>query len=154
MKTNLLCCLILSVVIAILSGCNKPSQNSLPQDIADSLLIEYQSGPEIPVYGHIEALLNNPTSFCIVFPPDLGIRLFLEQEGSITEIHNFTKYIGDQSRYLEPAGHQDFISVGFDPDISDLGVLEATEFYAEITGHLCDDDSVVIIKRIPFVIVP
>ena len=155
MKINRIIQLIVSILIILLVGCSKPTPTPTPEEISDSLVIKYQTGPEIQTYGYVEALVKNTTFYCIIFPTDLGIKLFVDQDGSVSEIHNYTKYIGDQPRYLKQIGDIDeFISVGFDPDVLNLTITEQTKFYAEITGYLCDDASVVIKKKIPFVVVP
>ena len=141
------------ILIIFLVGCSKPTPT--PEELADNLEVQFSEGPEIQIYGHVQGIIRNTTSYCFVFPPDLGIKLFEDHAGNLFEIGNYTKYIGKDPIYLMPIGDiNDFISISFDPDVTSLAISEQTSFYAEITGHLCDDDSVIITKKIPFVIVP
>ena len=153
MKSNLFFQICAFLLVIFLVGCSKPT--TTPEEFADSLEVKFSEGPEIQIYGHVQGIIRNTTSYCFVFPPDLGIKLFEDHAGNLLEIGNYTKYIGKDTIHLMPIGDiNDFISISFDPDVSGLVISEPTNFYAEITGHLCDDDSLVIKKRIPFIVVP
>ena len=149
--------LFVTTLLLILVGCRNETltPTPTPDEISNSLIIKYYEGPEIQIYGHIQAIVQNTSDFCIEFPIDLGIKLFVDQNGTVSEINNYTKYIGNQKRVLNPIGERnDFISVSYDPDVSGLIVTDSMTFYAEFTGHLCDDETVIIQKKIPFNIVP
>jgi hypothetical protein len=146
---------LVGLLFLLIVGCIKVTPTPTPDEISNLLIIKYHEGPEIQLNGHIQAVIRNTTNYCIVFPVDLGIKLFVNQDGKLSEINNYTKYIGNQNQYLNPAGEKnDLISVSLDPDTSGLLITDSMMFYAEITGHLCDDESVIIKKKIPFIIVP
>lgn len=155
MKNYPLFLLLMAILLISITGCGKVTPTYSPEELSNSLVITYYEGPEIQIDGHIQALLRNTSKYCIVFPIDLGIKLYMVKKGNITEINNYTAYVGDHKRYLNPKGDlNDFISVSFDPDVSRKTVTDSLKFYAEITGHLCDDDSVVVKKKIPFIVTP
>lgn len=155
MKTNYVFIKLMAVVILLLTGCNNSNTTLTPNEISDSLEISYQVGPEIQIYSYVQALVKNPTTYCIVFPLDYGMKIYSEENGNNVEIKNRTVYIGDKPNYLKAISDiESFVLVVISPDTSQLIINQPINFYAEITGHLCDDESVVIKKQIPFVVVP
>jgi len=153
MKANRFFQICVIILIVFLAGCSKPTPT--PEEIADTLEVKFSERPEIQIYGHVQGIIRNTTSYCFVFPPDLGIKLFEDHVGNLSEIGNYTKYVGKDPIYLMPIGDiNEFISISFDPDVSSLTISEPTNFYAEITGHLCNDESIIIKKKIPFVVMP
>ena len=147
--------IIILIPLIILIGCNRSTLFPKYDEISDSLLVTYQTGPEIHINGYIEAIVDNITSYCIVFPTNYGIRLFFEGTNGVEEIQDTTTYIGNRPNYLKPIGDiESGFYIVFSPNVSNFQISKPTEFFAEITGHLCDDNSVIIKKKIPFVMVP
>jgi hypothetical protein len=137
----------------LLTGCKKTG--STTEEISNLLSIEYQQGPKIQINDVITALVWNNSSECMIFPLNYGIEIYTYINGEKLEIDNKAVYKGNDSRILKKKGDIDsFIFVGFSPDLSTFEISKSTEFTAEISGHLCDDDSIIITKKIPFVVYP
>jgi hypothetical protein len=144
---------LLMFLVAVTAGCsNEPSQ---PAEIASLIEIVYQTGPEISAGGSVDAVLENKSNQCIHFPVDLNTKVFVEQHGDWIEVENQITYLGDSPVLLQPKG--DIWSstlVYIQPDTSELTVTEPVDSYALVTGNLCENEDVVIEKKIPFVIIP
>lgn len=154
-KTSLVKDLLIMIFsIIVLTGCNQEKLNPSPQTISESLTMTYHTGPSISRDDYIEVYFENPTKYCIKFPKDYGIRIFSDEKNS-TEIENNTIYFGSNPRVLGPKGSIGSIrSVVFSPDLSNELINKPTKFYAVITGHICKDNSIIISKRIPFLVNP
>ena len=155
---NLGLSLFILIMTIVLSDCSSPST---PQssDIANSIDVSYITGPQVDLPTGVNPLLSawitNQTKYCINFPPDYGIKVFAETSDGWTEIPNRVKYISDHPVLLKPKG--DIFSqhsLDAQPDLSALTLTQPTNFYVEISGHLCDDEKVIIEKKIPFVVAP
>ncbi len=139
--------------LVILVGCNKDTPS--PEEVSNSIILTYQTGPAIHIYGNVDSTLDNPTNQCIVFPTDYNLKIYKDSTIETTEIKNTTAYIGARPYYLRPVGEiESTLFVTFSPDLTGSTISEPTSFYAEITGHLCNDESVIIKKRIPFIVIP
>ncbi len=140
--------------IVVLIGCTQIKRNPSPLKISNSLTVSYQTGPTISKDEYIEVYIENPMKYCITFPPDYGIRIFYDEINPI-EVENKTIYIDTIPRTLGPKESIDSIrSVIFSPDLSKEFIDKPTKFYAEITGHICKDNSITISKKIPFLVNP
>jgi hypothetical protein len=139
-------------------GINVSCSNELsqPTDIATSIEITYQTGPEISPGGEVLAWINNTTDNCINFPTDFGIKVFVLQGEDWLEVQNLVTYESDEPQVvLEPKGEmfsRNLVHIW--PDVSSLIITEPVDSYALITGHLCEDENYAIEKKIPFVIIP
>jgi hypothetical protein len=137
-----------------MNSCSSSSDQQ-PVNIADSIDVSYQTGPKISTHETLTIWIVNQTNYCISFPPGFGIRIFAETNNGWVEVQNTGKYLGSDPSLLKPQG--DIFSQGIidaQPDISQLAITKATNFYLEISGHLCDDDTVIVKKEIPFIVVP
>jgi hypothetical protein len=155
MKIELVSFKCIFLIALVLTGCTKLSSTPTPEDISNSLTITYRTGPIISQNDYVGVQIQNGSDFCIIFPYDYGTKIYLEKEDDAIEVANSTTYIGRDSIELGPVG--DITSsrnIMFSPDMAILQISDLSSFYAEITGHLCDDESVVIKKKIPFVVVP
>jgi hypothetical protein len=135
-----------------LLGCSK--QAIQPEVISESIKISYlDTGP---IAGNpVDALLTNTSEYCIKFNLQDDIKVFAKQKEQWVEIPNLVEYLGDPTMILMPKG--DLSSEGtviLGPDIDTLVINAPTDAYALLTGHLCDDDTIQIQKRIPFTINP
>ncbi len=140
--------------VVLLSGCSGSYESQI-ENIPDSIEVTYETGPEISSNQNLMFWIKNQTNFCISFPRGYGIRNYAEKSDGWTEVPNLGNFLGNEPRLLKPKG--DFFSedsVVVRPDISNLGLTEPTNFYVTISGHLCDDETVLIEKKIPFVVIP
>ena len=144
---------IVILTLAIIS-CSNSSEQQIA-DIADSIEVSYQTGPQIGVHQDLTIWIKNQTKYCVSFPPDFGIKVFAEINKNWQEVPNLGTFLGNEPRLLKPKGDI-FAETSLDarPDVSDLGLTQSTNFYVSISGHLCDDDTVLVEKKIPFVVVP
>lgn len=141
------------MAIAI-SGCSNSSEQQIA-NIADSIDVSYQTGPQIEVHQDLTIWIKNQTNYCISFPPDFGIKVFAEINKNWQEVPNLGTFLGNQPILLKPKGDI-FAETSLDarPDVSALALTQPTNFYVLISGNLCDDENVSIEKKIPFVVVP
>jgi len=141
------------MTLAIIS-CSDSSEQQI-ENIADGIELIYEMGPEIGRGQILTVWINNQTSFCISFPRGYGIKIFSETSNGWKEVPNLGKFIGTEPRLLQPKG--DFFSedsIDVFPDVSGLELVQPTNFYVSISGNLCDDETVLVEKNIPFVVVP
>ena len=144
---------IVIMTLAIISCSNSSEEKNA--NIADSIEVSYQTGPQIGVHQDLTIWIKNQTDFCISFPPDYGIKIFSETNNGWKEVSNLVNYLGTEPRLLQPkedSSSED--SVFARPDVTSLGLVKPTNFYVSISGNLCDDKTVLIEKKIPFVVVP
>jgi hypothetical protein len=143
------------VVFSIfLNACSNSYEKQI-ENIPDSIEVTYETGPEIGQNEILTVWIKNQTDFCISFPRGYGIRNFVETSDGWKEVPNLGKFIGTEPRLLKP--RNDFFSedsIDVRPDLSGLGLTKPTNFYVTISGHLCDDETVLVEKKIPFVVVP
>ena len=147
----------LFIIIFFLIGTNVSCSKGLsqPTEVATWIDITYQTGPEIPPSGYIEAWIENMSDQCISFPNDFNIKVFVEQNENWVEVPNLVTYVGDRAEVLKPKSDaRSDTLVNIRPDTSGLIMSKRVNSYAFITGNLCDDKSYKIEKKIPFVIVP
>jgi hypothetical protein len=138
---------------AILSSCSHASEQ--PVVISDSIDVEYQPDQQIGINEDLTIWITNQSKYCIEFPIDIGIRIVAKQTGDWIEVPNLVTYSGNIPIQLKPKG--DVFSkkaVIVWPDVTGLSLVDPTDFLAIITGHLCDDESTVVEKKIPFIVIP
>ena len=145
---------ILLFFIMILYSCSS-SPKSQVENIADGIEVSYETGPKIGQNQILTFCIENQTQFCFSFPRGYGIKIFSKTSNGWIEVPNRGKFLGTEPRLLKPK--EDFFSedsVDVFPDISGLGLVQPTDFYVSISGSLCEDETVVIEKKIPFVVAP
>jgi hypothetical protein len=143
------------VVFSIFLSACSDSYESQIENISDFIDVTYETGPQIGQHEILTVWIENQTDFCISFPLGYGIRNFVETSDGWKEVPNLGKFVGTEPRLLKPKN--DFFSedtVNVRPDISGLGLTKPTNFYVTISGQLCDDESVLIEKKIPYMVVP
>lgn len=153
MKSTKLFFVLIIIAIISISSCSELSGQST--EIADFIEISYQTGPEIEVNQDLTVWLKNNSKYCISFPVDFGLKVFVEKDNGWFEIQNLGTFLGDQPILLKPKG--DIFSenvIDVRPDVSNLSLNKSTNFYALLSGHLCEDETKVVEKKIEFVIVP
>jgi hypothetical protein len=146
--------LALVMMAMAIGGCIGSSKQQIA-NIADSIDVSYQTGPRIGVNQDLTVWIKNQTAYCVSFPPDYGIKIFAETSDGWTEVSNLVTFVGNQPRSLKPKG--DIFSersIDVRPDVSALMLSQPTNFYVSISGHLCNDETVLVEKEIPFVVVP
>ncbi len=149
--------LIAILAIMLLASCGAPD----PQEIADSLIVYYPSNSifqrenQVMVGWGLEAWITNESEYCIVFPYDYGVKIYLKDEKAETEVANTVTYANYQDVRLAQrgdSGSRRIIPVL--PDLTNIIIDVPQEFRATITGYLCDDETVEITKEIIFFVVP
>jgi hypothetical protein len=124
-------------------------------NLADDIVVTYETGPEIQATEVLEFWIKNTSNNCIVFPYNYGLKIFVEQNTNWIEVPNPTIYSPEDDIYLREADNIfSYRPVLLRPDISKIQLQGPTNFQATITGHLCDDENVVVEKTIPFVVKP
>jgi hypothetical protein len=138
----------------ILSGCSNSSESRV-ENIANGIDVSYETGPQISQGQNLIFWIKNQTDFCVSFPPDYGIKVFSETSNGWEEVPNLVNYVGTEPRLLQPKDNffsED--SIFARPDLSGLGLVKPANFYVSISGNLCDDKTVLIEKKISFIVVP
>lgn len=145
----------------MLCGCSL-GQTKNPQElginIAKDIQITYETGPKIGLSDSLDAVVKNNSKNCIEFPIDFGLKILMEKNDAWIPVFNLTKYEaqpGDTSVILDRKGtiFSEKMIVA-EPDLSNITLSGATNFQANISGHLCEDKSITINKSIPFVVSP
>jgi hypothetical protein len=136
----------------LLLSCSK--QTIEPEVISESIKITYQDTG--PIAGNpVDALLTNTSKYCIKFDLLNGVKLFAKQKEKWVEIPNLVEFIGTSTITLMPEGNlSSEASVIIGPDTTTLIITTPIDAYALLTGHLCDDETIQIQKKIPFTIDP
>lgn len=146
--------LALFVFVILFNGCTD-SIKSESGIIADDITVSYETSAQITPNEDLVFWIKNQTDFCIVFPPDYGIKIFSETSNGWKQVSNLVNYLGTEPRLLQPK--EDFSSedsVFARPDVTGLVLVKPTNFYVSISGNLCDDNTVLIEKKIPFTVTP
>lgn len=155
-------CLFLAI-LALISGCSASHNTLSPQETAtleisqlgDLLDVTFLRGPDINSSQNVSLVIKNLSDYCMVFPYDFGIKLWVEVNGDWEDIDNMVQYRPEEDIYLEPAGDLfSVMGVSLFPDLSNFPLPEKTNFKAMLIGHLCDDATVVIEKDIFFTVSP
>lgn len=148
---------IVILAIVLLASCGVPD----PQEIADSLLIYYPSDSifqrenQVMVGWGLEARVVNRSDYCVFFPYDYGIKIYLKAGEIETEIENTVTYLNPEDvRLVEKNNVGSQGAIVLRPDLTNIVIDAPQEFRATITGHLCDDETVEITKEIIFFVVP
>ena len=152
-------CFLAFFLVVVLSGCSTPETQIISdEDVSNLLEITYIKGPEIIKGEYIAVTLENKSDYCISFPSDYGIRIFGEMNGELIKIDDLMETVGEYKETPEIVDHKyglfTTMSIIFVPDTQKLVLLEPTDFYAIISGTLCEDDSVFISKKILFTVLP
>jgi hypothetical protein len=162
MNRNMGFCILLTILI-LSYGCSfmqeiqnpKGTPTSEIDQLGDRLEITFLRGPEIHTLQNVSLVITNLSEYCIVFPFDFGIELWVDVNDVWEEIDNMVQYIPEEDIYLEPVGESfSTMGVSIRPDLSDFPLLEKTDFKAILSGHLCDDISVIVEKEILFTVSP
>jgi hypothetical protein len=140
-------------ILILLFGCVRKD----PEEIASKILISYPVSQEISKASGVgmDIELINESDYCIVFPIVAGMKIYTEQGGSHVEVENLLTIIGDQNLVINPQG--EIFSkrfVGIVPDTSDIEISGPTQFFVSLSGYLCNNENIKIIKEIPFTVIP
>ena len=117
--------------------------------------VSYPASQEVPVGLGMDIELKNESKYCVMFPVVTGMTIYTVQDGKEIEVKNLVVIMGSENVPLGPKGEvfsMRFISIV--PDTSSLSIKEPTQFFARLNGYLCDDESVKIVKEVPFTVVP
>lgn len=145
--------LVASIIGALLSGCSHPSDQ--PEDISNMIDVEYQPSQKIQNDTTLTILLTNRSDNCIEYPLVTGITLLVKRGGDWVEVLNNMIYSGYLPMKLKPSGDTfSTRSILLWPRITGFSFYEPVNAIAIVSGYLCDDKSVIIEKRIPFVVEP
>ncbi len=145
------------LAIVLLASCGAPD----PQEVEDSIVIFYsddgifQQGNQVKAGWGLEARVVNRSDYCVFFPYDYGIKIYLKAGEIETEIANTVTYLNPEDvRLVEKNNVGSQGAIVLRPDIANIAIDAPQEFRATITGHLCDDQTVEITKEIIFFVVP
>lgn len=144
--------------IGLLFGCFSPAPT--PQEIEEQITIDYingllQSGNRVKHGMWLNVAISNNSKACIEYPVNYDLEIYLLEDGEEKRIADATQYIGDRPFYLKPSGEFGSLhTLSISPDLSDRNVATPLELKAKIIGHLCDDESVEIVKEVNFFVVP
>jgi len=142
------------ILIFFISGCN-PDSKHLPDDLANSLIVTYRNGSEIQSGETLEVLIENKTKYCLDFTPYYNIEINVDINGTLTLVKNNIIVSGNKPNILMPVGDPasgGFISVN--PEMIIYNISKPIDASFQISGHLCDDENLLITKSIPFTILP
>ena len=137
----------------LLLGC---ASNS-PEEIAAKIRVSYPVSQEISKAEGvgIEMYLINESNYCVMFPLVSGMTIYTEQSGSRFEVKNLITIMGDENLIVDSQGEIfSKRSVDVVPDVSGIPITAPTQFFVSLSGYLCDDENVKIIKVIPFTVSP
>lgn len=141
-------------LVLLASGCSlqKPSAS----DISNLLTLSIENAGEIHKDQLIDIYLENKSDYCIEFPYDHELKIYEINNEDIKEINEFSEYFGEEKPIRVVAYNKGFDSlvISFYPDLSAIKIGDPTDFYVEIHGYLCTDNSFAIIKTIPFTVSP
>ncbi len=147
MKSNYYLPFILIIIALFLISC-KPSG----KDIADNITYEFHVGPEIPAGdGRLYIWFENHSNYCIEYPGDMGVEIYVKREGNWLEVDNMLTYGNLEKRSVYSGSTEVFSLI---PDTAEYNFTEPTEAHFIIRGYLCDDKSVTVENSIPFKIIP
>ncbi|HNB55297.1 MAG TPA: hypothetical protein PK530_25320 [Anaerolineales bacterium] len=136
----------------LLIGCGN---NRTPDVIATMIDVSYPASREVPTGSGIEIQLTNESEYCVIFPVVTGMTIYTVENGEEIKVGNLVVVMGDEN---VPLGPKDEIfsmrQISIVPDTTGLSISKPTQFFARLTGYLCDDESVKIIKEIPFTVIP
>lgn len=129
--------------------------NKNPEEISSMIRVSYPVSQEVPLGLGLEIELTNESKYCVIFPQVTGMAIYTMQDGKEIEVNNLIVIMGSENMPLEP---RDEIfskrSIDVVPDTSNLSITSPTQFFVRLNGYLCDDESIKIVKIIPFTVVP
>ncbi|GEM_PF-5965189 len=144
----------LFIITLFWSACGS-NLNQSPKDIAESLDVIYIYGPDIKHGETLSLWVENDTEYCLDFSPNYNIIINVKIDKSWIIVSNSINFLNDKPDILMPVDDPASISfVDVLPDLSEYQLTKPVEAYVVISGHLCDDESFVIEKKIPFTITP
>jgi len=126
---------------------------SSPEEIASMLEVNFLSSDEIKFGESLSVSILNTSNYCVVFPPNYDAKVFVKVEDKWIEVSNLANVLTDKENILLPGGgieSIDFVDVL--PDLSSYRNLKPSEAYVILTGHVCNDEKISIVKKINFVI--
>lgn len=152
MRKKIFLFLLIVINCDLILGCKKAIVDS--EDISDQLSYSFQNNQEVKKDEPIRVWIENQSAYCIEFPYDFGLNIFIDNENP-EKIINITQY-SIQKPIILNSKDKEFsaIYLTFYPDLSGITISKPQNFYAEINGHLCTDESKEITKKIPFVVFP
>jgi hypothetical protein len=137
----------------LLLGC----ASKTPEEIAAKIRVSYPVSQEISKAAGvgIEMDLINESNYCVIFPQVSGMTIYTEKSGSRLEVNNLITIMGDENLVVNSQGEIfSKRSVDIAPDVSGITITAPTQFFVSLSGYLCDDENVKIIKVIPFTVTP
>ncbi len=135
----------------VLLGCGSKT----PDEIASMIIVSYPATQEVPAGLGMQIRLINDSEYCIMFPVVTGMTIYTMQDEKEVEVKNLINTIGNENVNLNPKDEIfSTLTIGVVPDTSNLSITAPTQFFVRLSGYLCDDESVKIIKEIPFTVVP
>jgi hypothetical protein len=155
-------CLLLKILVLV-SGCSTIHNIQDPQETAtietyqwgDLLEITFLRGPEIHTSEYVSFWIKNLSEYCMVFPYDFGTKIWIKSDSGWEEIDNIMHYSPEEDRLLDPSGSLfSNMDGSIAPDLTNYPINAKTEFKALLTGHFCDDESIVVEKEILFTVSP
>ncbi|MGB8213993.1 MAG: hypothetical protein WCE68_10590 [Anaerolineales bacterium] len=157
-KLNRILAFILFLVICGCSSGQNRNSASSHDSIADAIKITYRKGTEVQIADPLYFSITNTSTDCISYPIDYGLKIIMEQNDKWAAVADTVVYQsqpGQNEVLLDPEGgvFSERVVVA-EPDLTNITLAGPTNFQAIITGHLCNDKSVVIEKRVPFVVTP
>ena len=144
---------VIATISVLLLGC--ASKN--PEEIASKIQVDFPVSQEISKASGTgwDVELTNESNYCVIFPLVTGMTIYTELGGKQLEVENMVNIIGSENLYLNPRGEIfSKMSVGILPDISNVTIEKPTQFFARLSGYLCEDENTNIIKTIPFTVTP
>jgi hypothetical protein len=141
------------MALFLLLGC----ASKTPEEIAAKIRVSYPVSQEISKAAGvgIEIDLINESNYCVIFPQVSGMTIYTEKSGNRLEVKNLITIMGDENLIVNSQGEIfSKRSVDVVPDVSGITITAPTQFFVSLSGHLCDDENVKIIKVIPFTVTP
>ena len=144
--------LIVGLMLVLISSACMPSQKQIT---GADLELAYASGPVINSTEYLDVFVTNMSQGCIEFSHDLGLKIYLERNGSWVETGNLVSYPDLKIIELHPNGESfDSTAVSLRPSLSGNEITGPINLKATIHGNICNNPSAVIEKDIPFTVVP
>ena len=144
---------VIATISVLLLGC--ASKN--PEEIASKIQVDFPVSQEISKAAGTgwDVELTNESNYCVIFPLVTGMTIYTEDAGNRLEVENLLNIIGSENLEVNSRGKIfSKRSVGIVPDLSNITITEPTQFFVSLSGYLCDDENVKIIKLIPFTVIP
>jgi uncharacterized membrane protein len=145
--------IVLTVLTYSCAAKNLPTKSFPIDHPGDAIEIaEYYIGPEIKANDILTFWIVNKSEECIVFPYDLGQKIFAEINNEWKPVNNIMEYHHHNDNILNGDNPTTMVSVA--PDLSNITVTAPVNFKVVLSGKLCDNKNFVVEKTIPFTVVP